>query len=75
MNILPITKNALVLSLVCIVTMGFFIGGMLEILDYFIIKVLLFGSYGVLLFLAIKYALKNDIKKNRPEDKFQDDSH
>lgn len=56
-------------------TIGFFIAGLLEILNYFIIKVLLFIGFGVLFFMAGYYGLKNENEKNRPEDIPQDDSH
>lgn len=75
MKLFPLSKNGLVLSLVGIVAIGFFTGGMLEILDYFIVKALLFASYAVLLAIAIYYANKNEDKKKRPEDKLQDDFH
>jgi hypothetical protein len=35
----------------------------------------LFGGFGILILMAFVFAFKNSIKKNRPEDKLQDDSH
>ena len=75
MKFFPQNKNSIALSFVGLVTIGFFIAGMFEVLNYFIIKALLFSGYGILLIIAINYALKNEAKKNRPEDKLQDDSH
>lgn len=75
MKLFPLSKNAIWMGFVCIATFGFFIAGLFKVLDYFIIKALLFSCYGILLVMAISYALKNDNKKNRLEDKPQDDSH
>ncbi|WP_422103759.1 hypothetical protein [Winogradskyella sp.] len=69
----PVNKNSLALTVVSILGIGFFIAGLLHILDYFIVKVLLFGSFGVLVIIAFWYAFKNDGKKNRPEEQLQDD--
>jgi len=75
MKLFPLNRNSIALSFVGIITIGFFIAGLLKVLDYFIIKALLFSGFVALFVVAINYALKNDIKKNRPEDKLQDDSH
>ena len=75
MNLIPKTKDAIALTSVVIVTLAFFLAGLFKVLDYFIVKAMLFLSYGILFILALSYALKNDTKKNRPEDKLQDDSH
>lgn len=75
MKLFPLSKNSIALSFVGIVTIGFFVAGLLEILDYFIVKALLISSFVILVIIAITYALKNDNKKNRLEDKPQDDSH
>lgn len=44
MKLFPLNKNTLALLLIAAVTVGFFVGGLLEILDYFIVKILLFAS-------------------------------
>ncbi|MFC0604157.1 hypothetical protein [Winogradskyella pulchriflava] len=75
MKLFPLSKNSIALSFVAIITFSFFVAGLFEVLDYVIIQVLLFTSFGALLVIAIFYALKNDNKKNRPEDQLQDDSH
>ena len=75
MKLFPLNKNSIALLLVVILSVGFFVAGLLKVLDYFIVKVLLFSSFTALVIIAIGYALKNDTKKNRPEDKLQDDSH
>ncbi|MBV7267639.1 hypothetical protein [Winogradskyella luteola] len=56
------------LSFIGIIAIGFFVAGLFEVLDYFIIKALLFSSSGALFFIALNYALKNESKKNRPKD-------
>ncbi len=75
MKLFPLNRNSIALSFVTIITIGFFAAGLLKVLDYFIVKALLFSGFVALVTVAINYALKNDIKKNRPEDKLQDDSH
>ena len=68
----PINKNTIALLFVIIVTLGFFIAGLFEVLDYLIIKFLLICGYIGLVAVAIFFAVKN--RKNRLEDKLQDDS-
>ena len=75
MKLFPSDRNLIALSFVGIITIGFFAAGLLKVLDYFIIKALLFSVFVALLVVAINSALKNDDKKNRPKDKLQDDSH
>lgn len=70
-----LNKNSIALGLTCVLTIAFFIAGLLDILNYFIVKVLLFLGFGGLFATVVIYAIKNDIKKNRPEDQLQDDSH
>lgn len=75
MRFIPLNKNSIALIIVAIIAIGFFVAGMFKVLDYFIIKALLFGLFGGLLVIAFWHALKNDTKKNRPEDELQDDSY
>ncbi len=75
MRLFPLNKNSIALLLATLITFGFFAAGMFEVLDYFIIKALLFTLLGGMLILAFWHALKNDIKKNRPEDELQDNSN
>ncbi|WP_111683954.1 hypothetical protein [Winogradskyella tangerina] len=75
MKLLPLNKNSLALITVAVLSIGFFISGLMQILDYFIVKVLLFGSFGILIVIAISYAFQNEAKKNRPEELPQDDLH
>lgn len=75
MKLLPVNKNSLALITVAVLSIGFFISGLMQILDYFIVKVLLFGSFGILIVIAFSYAFQNDDKKNRPEELPQDDLH
>lgn len=75
MKLIPLGKNSLALLFVSIIAFGFFTAGMFEVLDYFIIKALLFILLAGLLIVAFRYALKNEAEKKRPEDKLQDDSY
>lgn len=75
MRFFPLSKNSIALLLAALITFGFFAAGMFEVLDYFIIKALLFTLFGGMLIFAIWRALKNDTIKNRPEDERQDDSN
>lgn len=69
MRLFPLNKNSIALIVACIITIGFFLAGLLDILDYVIVKLLLFLSYGALFIVAVGYAIKNDTKKNRPKEK------
>jgi len=75
MKLFSLNRNSLAIILTMTVTIGFFVAGLLEVLDYFIVKVLLFIGFGILFTVAIGYGIKNDTKKNRPEDILLDDSH
>ncbi len=75
MKLIPTTKDTFALFFVILVTLGFFIAGLFNVLDYLIVKAILFTSFGGLIIFAVYFAFKNDSKKNRPEDKLQDDSH
>jgi len=75
MKLIPINRDSIALAFVCIVVFIFFVAGLFKVLDLFIVKVFLFTSFGGLVIVAISYAIKNDGKKNRPEDKLQDDSY
>lgn len=68
MKFIPLNRNTIALILVLTITVGFFVAGLFKVLDYFIVKALLFLSYGGLIIIAIIYALKSDSKKNRPEN-------
>jgi len=73
-KLIPKSKDSIALVLVTIIALGMFISGLCNILDYIIVKILLFVGFGSLLIIAIVYAVKNNIKKNRLEDISQDDS-
>ena len=75
MKLFSLNKNSGALLATGMVTGGIFIAGLLDVLDYLIVKVLLFVGYAILFIIAIVFALKNDTKKNHPEDKLQGDSH
>ena len=64
----PLTLNNIAKALTILVTASFFICGLLDILDYIIVQILLFGST-VFVFLAYIYILvKEDQQKNRLEN-------
>ena len=74
MKIIPKSKDSIALTVTTFITLGLFIAGLCDVLDYFIVEVLLFLSFASLFAVAVSYAFKNH-KKNRPEDKLQDDLH
>ena len=75
MKLFPLNTNTLALCFAGLIVIGFFIAGLLNILDYFIVKALMFSGFALLIVIAINYGLKNEIKRKRLEDKLQDDSH
>lgn len=75
MKFIPKTKDSIALTFVGLLAIGFFLAGMFDILNYIIIQILTFLCFGGLLAVAVYFALKNEVKKNRPEDKLQDGSH
>lgn len=75
MKYIPETKDSIALTFVGLLAIGFFLAGMFDILNYIIVQTLTFLCFGGLLAVAVYFALKNEVKKNRPEDKLQDDSH
>lgn len=74
MKFFTLTKNNIALIVVAVVGVGFFIAGMFEVLDNFVVKALFFTGYGALLIAALYFALIGQ-EKNRPEEIPQDDSH
>ncbi|WP_110475734.1 hypothetical protein [Winogradskyella epiphytica] len=73
MKYIPSTTDSIALTSVSIITLGLFIAGLFDVLDYFIIKAILILGYAILLVLAIMYGLKNQVKKNHLEEFPQDD--
>ncbi|NRD19779.1 hypothetical protein HNV08_06935 [Winogradskyella eckloniae] len=68
MKIIPKTKDGIALLVVATLTISFFLSGLFDVLDIFIVKVMLVIGVMGLLAIAVHYALKNETKKNRPED-------
>ena len=66
-------RDTVTLVGVIIVTLGFFVAGLTNILDYYIVKLLLFTGFGVLFLLALVTILNKAGKKNRLENISQDD--
>jgi hypothetical protein len=60
------TKNALGLICTGLITIGFFVAGVFEVLDYFIIKALLFSAFLLILsyvgIIIAKSENKNHLK-------------
>ena len=75
MKLIPINRDSIALAFVSVLVFVFFVAGLFKVLDYFIVKAFLFTNFGGIVIVAISYAIKNDVKKNRLEDKLQDDSH
>ena len=73
MNLFSLTKNSFALLCVALLTIGFFVGGLFNVLDHFIVKTVLFSGFGALVIFSFSFALNNRNKKNLPEDKLQDD--
>ncbi|MBU2920763.1 hypothetical protein KO504_05380 [Winogradskyella psychrotolerans] len=75
MKFIPTTKDSIALTAVTILTLSMFVSGLLNVLDYLIVKTVLLIGFVLLFIFALGYALKNETKKNHPEDKPQDDSY
>ncbi|MBT8243951.1 hypothetical protein [Winogradskyella sp.] len=71
----PPNKNTIALVTATVITLLFFVSGVLGILDYLIIKALLIFLTGCLAIVVSVILFKNSLIKNRPEDKLQDDSN
>jgi hypothetical protein len=64
MKLFSLTTNSIALSAVALITIVFFVAGLFNILDYFIVKALLFLGFGALVIISISYALKNETKNS-----------
>jgi hypothetical protein len=64
MKLFSLTTNSIALSAVALITVVFFVAGLFNILDYFIVKALLFLGFGALVIISISYALKNETKNS-----------
>ncbi|MEH6535672.1 MAG: hypothetical protein V7719_04720 [Psychroserpens sp.] len=53
------TRNTLSLVFSGLIVAGFFVSGLLDILDYLIVKALLFSAFGALAVYLILIVLKN----------------
>jgi len=62
----PVTLNNVAKGLTVLIVLGFFICGLIDILDYIIVKIILFGSTAFL-FAMFLYILLNE-EKNRSEN-------
>lgn len=74
-KLIPKTKDAIALTCATFIALSFFIAGFCDVLNYLIVKAILFLSFGALFVFTIIFAFKNEAKKNRPESEtLQDDS-
>ena len=69
----PINKDTISLMSVAIITVSFFVAGILDVLDYFVFKVLIMSGVGILVIITSVLLFKSSLKNNRPEDKTQND--
>jgi len=60
-----LNKNAVAVTI--FITVAFLIAGIFNVLDYFIVKLILFLGFLILLFFMIYYLLINQ-NKNHPKD-------
>lgn len=61
-------KNTIALTFTGIITVGFFVAGIFGVLDYFIVKLLLFVGFALLVFYLILMIIKQiSENKNHPE--------
>ncbi len=63
---IPTSRNSIALTFVLIITLGFFTGGLFDVLDYLIIKFIIVVGFLTLVFTGFYFAVQN--KKNRFED-------
>lgn len=68
------TRNNIVLAGVATITLGFVFAGIFDVLDYFIVKLLLFSGFTVLFVVAVLVIVDEKKRKNRLDDQTQDDS-
>lgn len=56
---MPFSKNTLALISTGIILFGFFISGIFDVLDYLIVKALLFTAFATLVAILVWIAIKN----------------
>lgn len=61
------TKNTLTLLFSALIVVAFFVFGIIGVLDYFIVKVILFSSFGLLAFYLICIVFKDAENKIEKE--------
>jgi hypothetical protein len=61
------TRNTLTLIFSGLIVAGFFVAGVLDVLDYFIVKVILFSAFGLLAFYLISIVLKDSETESEVE--------
>ena len=63
---IPTNRNSIALTVAFLITLGFFIAGLFDVLDYLIIKFIIVVGYLALVVTGFYFAVQN--KKNRLED-------
>lgn len=67
---MALSKNTIALIYTGIITVGFFVAGLFGVLDYFIVKLLLFVGFALLIIYLIVMVTKQSAEnKNHPEQK------
>ncbi|MBR9915062.1 MAG: hypothetical protein GYB32_09600 [Algicola sp.] len=61
------TRNTLTLIYSGLIVVGFFIAGVLDILDYLIVKAILFLAFALLAVYLVMIILKDSEKENHPK--------
>lgn len=62
---MALSKNNLALIYTGILVFGFFISGLFDILDYIIVKLLLFTGFALLGFILVWIAVKEPVTKQK----------
>ncbi|NRA91769.1 MAG: hypothetical protein HRU26_03635 [Psychroserpens sp.] len=65
---MTIGKNTIALIISGILVLGFFFAGVFGVLDYLIVKALLFSGFTIFAAVLIWVALKNQDQKKAPQD-------
>ncbi len=61
------SKNTIALTVTGIIAIGFFVAGLFNVLDYFIVKLLLFAGFAMLMIYVVYIVVKQyNETKNHP---------
>jgi len=70
----PVNKDTIALICVGIITVAFFVTGLLGVLDDNIVKILLLIAVVIMAVFVCHFLFKSSLKNNRPEDDLQSDA-